>query len=47
MSKDFVYFGKFSNRGAMLAGILDCPIEKLPFKYLGLRLKSSKLVKRD
>ena len=42
-----VYFGKFAHRGDMLAGILNCPLEKLPFKYLGLPLKSANLTRRD
>jgi len=42
-----VYFGKYASRGLMLASLLHCPLESLPFKYLGLPLNSRKLTKRD
>ncbi|XP_020265598.1 uncharacterized protein LOC109841134 [Asparagus officinalis] len=42
-----IYFGRFSYKAHNLASSLDCKVEHLPIKYLGLPLKYGKLSKSD
>ncbi|XP_020262570.1 uncharacterized protein LOC109838550 [Asparagus officinalis] len=42
-----IYFGNILNRGSCLASALNCKLDKLPIKYLGLPLKGGKLAKSD
>jgi len=45
--RSLVYFEKFANRGTMLASVINCPLEFLPFNYLGLPLLSGRIRNRD
>ncbi|XP_020266417.1 uncharacterized protein LOC109841906 [Asparagus officinalis] len=42
-----IYFGKLHNRGQVLASSMNCKLDYLPIKYLGLPLKYGKLAKSD
>ncbi|XP_020262542.1 uncharacterized protein LOC109838519 [Asparagus officinalis] len=42
-----IYFGNLHNRGQTLAAAMNCNLDHLPIKYLGLPLKYGKLAKSD
>ena len=42
-----IYFGKYPNKGHFLAPCLDCTVDTLPVKHLGVPIKYCRLNKRD